>query len=79
MNQTETPDGRARKWLRTGGGFLLLAGGLVLSIPGVPGPGFVLIFAGLVLLSEYYHWARRTLDWARRKLKFRRTPESNGQ
>ena len=72
MNQTEAPGGGGRKWLRIAGGFLLLAGGLILSIPGVPGPGFVLIFAGLVLLSEYYHWARRTLDWARQKLRLRK-------
>lgn len=72
MNRTEAPGGRARRWLRIGGGFLLLAGGFVLSLPGVPGPGFVLIIAGLVLLSEYYHWARRTLAWARQKLRLRK-------
>jgi hypothetical protein len=68
MSESEGRGGRGRRWLRIGGGFLLLAGGLILSIPGVPGPGFVLLIAGLVLLSEHYHWARRTLDWARARL-----------
>jgi uncharacterized protein (TIGR02611 family) len=69
MNQPASgaAPGRLRKWLRICGGFLLIAGGLVLSIPGVPGPGFVLVFVGLVMLSEYYHWARRLLAWARQK------------
>lgn len=48
-------------------GFFLLVAGLVLSIPGVPGPGFVVIILGLVVLARHYHWARRALDWAHRK------------
>jgi uncharacterized protein (TIGR02611 family) len=56
-----------RKLLRISFGFLLLAVGLVLSIPGVPGPGIVVIILGLVILSDHFHWARRMLDWAKRK------------
>jgi uncharacterized protein (TIGR02611 family) len=56
-----------RKYLRISVGFFLLAAGLVLAIPGVPGPGSVVIVLGLVILAEHYHWARRALDWAKRK------------
>jgi uncharacterized protein (TIGR02611 family) len=48
-------------------GFLLLLVGLILSIPGIPGPGFAFILLGLVVLSAHYHWARRLLAWAKRK------------
>lgn len=33
-------------------GWLLLVAGLILSIPFVPGPGFVLVFGGIALLSS---------------------------
>jgi hypothetical protein len=56
-----------RKILRVSLGFLLLAVGAVLSIPGVPGPGIAVIILGLVILSDHFHWARRLLDWAKRK------------
>jgi uncharacterized protein (TIGR02611 family) len=56
-----------RKILRITLGFLLLAVGLFLSIPGVPGPGIVVIILGLVILSGHFEWARRLLDWAKRK------------
>jgi uncharacterized protein (TIGR02611 family) len=56
-----------RTILRISAGFLLLIVGLVLSIPGVPGPGFVVIIIGLVILSDHFHWARRLLDWAKQK------------
>ena len=39
------------------GGFALLGAGLVLAIPGIPGPGIVLIAGGLWLLSERFAWA----------------------
>lgn len=61
----------ARPWwlkqLRLCGGFLALAAGIVLSIPLVPGPGIPLILFGLLLLSDHFVWARKTLEWARRK------------
>jgi hypothetical protein len=44
------------------GGFLSLLLGLVLALPGVPGPGFVFIIAGLALLAAEFAWARRSLD-----------------
>lgn len=58
---------QVRAILRISAGFFLIAAGLVLSLPGVPGPGFLLIFLGLVLLAEHFHWARRARDWAKEK------------
>jgi len=46
-------------------GAVLLLIGLVLALPGVPGPGVVVIFLGLTLLSHEFHWARRLRDWMR--------------
>ncbi len=43
-------------------GALLLVVGLVLALPGVPGPGLVVMFVGLTLLSHEFHWARRLRD-----------------
>ncbi|MEK7407432.1 MAG: PGPGW domain-containing protein [Acidobacteriota bacterium] len=56
-----------RRIFRIASGFLLILVGLLLSLPGVPGPGFVLVFLGLVLLSQHFDWARRARDWARQK------------
>lgn len=66
-----------RKPMEIIAGFGLLAIGLVLAIPGVPGPGFVVIIAGLVILARHFHWAKRTLQWTRArwedaKKKFKR-------
>jgi uncharacterized protein (TIGR02611 family) len=41
-------------------GFTLLAIGVVLLV--TPGPGWVVIFAGLALLAAEFLWARRLLD-----------------
>ena len=46
---------------------LLLLGGL-LSLPGVPGPGILLIALGLWLLSSHFVWARKTLSWVKRRI-----------
>ena len=49
-------------------GFLLVLVGIVLSGPGVPGPGFLVILIGLALLALEFDWAerllRRGLDYA---------------
>jgi uncharacterized protein (TIGR02611 family) len=51
-------------------GFLLVLAGIVLSGPGVPGPGFLVILIGLALLALEFDWAerllRRGLDYADR-------------
>lgn len=56
-----------RKLVRVVSGFALVGVGLVMALPGVPGPGLLIALGGLVLLSEHFHWARRVLDWARQK------------
>jgi uncharacterized protein (TIGR02611 family) len=56
-----------RKILRISLGFLLLAVGLIMAIPGVPGPGIVVIILGLVILSNHFEWARRLLHWTKQK------------
>ncbi|MEU2350570.1 PGPGW domain-containing protein [Modestobacter sp. NPDC049651] len=46
------------------GGFLTLAGIALLVLPG---PGFVLIAAGLAVLATRFDWARKPLDQAKEK------------
>lgn len=46
-------------------GGVVLAGGVVL-IP-YPGPGWLVVFAGLAILAIEYPWARRVLHYARAK------------
>ncbi|MCI2239474.1 PGPGW domain-containing protein [Paenibacillus sp. TRM 82003] len=47
-----------------GGGALTLAGVVLLVLPG---PGFVLVAAGLAVLATQYAWARRPLRRAQRE------------
>jgi len=56
-----------RKIFRTIIGFLVLIIGIILAIPGVPGPGVAVILLGLVILSAHFHWARRSVEWVKRK------------
>lgn len=42
-------------------GFTLLVIGLVLSIPGIPGPGFLVILGALAILAVEFVWARNLL------------------
>jgi hypothetical protein len=55
------------KHLRIFLGFAALLVGIVLALPLVPGPGIAFILLGLVLLSGHFTWAKRLLDWAKRK------------
>jgi uncharacterized protein (TIGR02611 family) len=48
---------------RSVAGVLLVLVGIVL-VP-LPGPGFLVIFAGLVILARDYAWAQRLVDSAR--------------
>jgi hypothetical protein len=48
-----------KRVFRITGGFLLLLIGLIMMIPGIPGPGFLLILAGLSILAVDYVWAHR--------------------
>lgn len=49
-----------KRVVRTVFGFTLLAIGVVMLV--TPGPGWVVIFAGLAVLAAEYLWARRLLD-----------------
>lgn len=50
---------------RISAGFgLLFAGVLMLALPG---PGILTIAGGLALLATELSWARRLLDWVRRR------------
>lgn len=48
------------------GGVLLLAGIALLVLPG---PGFVLVAAGLAVLATQFEWAKKPLDYAKGKAK----------
>ncbi|WP_051807865.1 PGPGW domain-containing protein [Actinoplanes subtropicus] len=50
---------------RTGGGVVLLAVGAALLV--LPGPGLLVIAAGLTLLAADHDWARRMLSRVRRR------------
>ncbi|HJR89369.1 MAG TPA: PGPGW domain-containing protein [Aeromicrobium sp.] len=54
------------RWFRRIGsevlGWTLVVLGLVLTAPGVPGPGLLLLVAGLALLAPHYAWARRAFE-----------------
>ena len=42
-------------------GFTLLAVGLVMSVPLVPGPGLLVVIGALAILAVEFVWARRLL------------------
>lgn len=44
---------------RIGGGVGLLLVGLFLSLPGIPGPGIVLVVLSFGILSRDFKWAER--------------------
>ena len=49
------------------GFFLILLGLLGLLLPIMP--GWVFLIPGLMILGERYEWARRLVDWVKRKFK----------
>ena len=54
------------RWVRIVAGFALLLGGIAgLFLPFLQ--GIAMIVAGLILLAREFHWARRVLDWAKRR------------
>ncbi len=64
---------QAARWARIIGGFALLVLGVIgLFLPFLQGIAFIVL--GLLLLSREYHWARRLLDWVKRK---RGAPDSS--
>ncbi len=46
------------------GGLICVAG--IVAIP-YPGPGWLIVFAGLAILASEFEWARRVLRYARGK------------
>ena len=56
-----------KRVLRITGGILLLIAGLILMIPGIPGPGFLLIVLGLSILAVDYVWAHRLNTYLKSK------------
>ena len=57
----------ARTALRITTGFLLLILGVILALPGIPGPGIPIALLALWILSDHFTWAKRALGWARKK------------
>ena len=54
-------------------GWAVLLLGIVLSLPGVIGPGFLVVIAGLTILATEFRWARKLL--VNTKAKFREMRE----
>lgn len=53
-------------------GWVLLVAGLILSIPLVPGPGFLLVFGGIALLSTESRFVRNLIRRHREKRLIKR-------
>jgi tellurite resistance protein TerC len=49
----------AKRVLRITSGVVLLVVGLFFMIPGVPGPGFLVVILGLSILAVDFVWAHR--------------------
>ncbi|HVE81071.1 MAG TPA: PGPGW domain-containing protein [Candidatus Dormibacteraeota bacterium] len=58
-----------RKFVITLIGFAVLAAGLGLALPGIPGPGLLLMIAGFAILGLEYTWAKSALDSSKQKLR----------
>src|ERR1041385_220895 len=48
-----------KRIIRITGGIVVIVLGIILSVPGVPGPGLLVIFAGLSILAVDFVWAHR--------------------
>jgi tellurite resistance protein TerC len=51
----------AKRWIMIVFGFTLLILGILLAIPGVPGPGILVVWGGLAILAAEFLWARKLL------------------
>jgi uncharacterized protein (TIGR02611 family) len=49
----------AKRVIRVTAGIVIVITGLIMSIPGVPGPGLLVAFAGLSILAIDFVWAHR--------------------
>ncbi len=52
--------GTAKRVALEGAGWLLVVAGLAALV--LPGPGLLMLFGGLAILSQQYEWAERRLD-----------------
>jgi len=52
----------AKRWIRIIFGFTLLILGIILAIPGIPGPGIVVVWAGMAILAVEFIWAQKLLN-----------------
>lgn len=73
--ETSSQRHRTKSTLRLAGGLLLLIAGLICAIPIVPGPGIPMIVFALLILSDHFIWAKRVLEWMRRKARETGLPE----
>jgi len=69
MNTTENNEAKQQRHVQkfaTGlaGGVVLIVG--IIAIP-YPGPGWLILFAGLAILAREFTWAKRTLKYGRAK------------
>jgi len=55
-------------------GSAMVLAGLGLSLPGIPGPGFLVILAGLAILSTEFAAPRRLLRYLRNKVRRKKSP-----
>jgi uncharacterized protein (TIGR02611 family) len=49
----------SKRVARITAGLVVIIAGLILMIPGVPGPGFIVVFAGISILAIDFVWASR--------------------
>ena len=64
--------GRFGRAFRLTIGWILTVAGLILSVPLIPGPGFLFFLSGVALLSTESRWMRRTLRRFRERRLVRR-------
>lgn len=50
-------------------GGLVTGAGIALSLPGIPGPGLLIVLGGLTILSWEFPWAKRLLLKVRNKIR----------
>jgi uncharacterized membrane protein len=58
-------------------GFALLIAGVALSLPGIPGPGIVIVILALTILSRDFHWAERIRAYLHNKWHDLRNRQKN--
>ena len=58
-------------------GVVLVLVGFVLALPLVPGPGVLVMFVGVTVLSAEFEWARRLREWMRTSVR-RATGRAHG-